>query len=120
MLIGAHCRDLLHAAFGRTDQLRSTNDVDIALAVNGYEQYRQITSFLPRSGTTDIRYSIAGMNVDIVPFGEIEDPAGTAALPGRSESIDVFGFRECFDRSNELFLPSGHRIRLSSPQAMRH
>jgi len=115
MVIGAHCRDLLHAAFGRTDLLRSTNDVDIALAVNGHSEYQKITSALPRSGTTDIRYSIAGVAVDVVPFGDIEDPAGTTSLPGRGESLDVFGFQEVFDQSIELLMPSGYRVRLPLP-----
>ncbi|MGV9725080.1 hypothetical protein [Nocardia beijingensis] len=115
MVIGAQCRDLLHAAFDRSDLLRSTNDVDVALAVNGHVEYQQITSALPPSGTTDIRYSIAGIAVDVVPFGEIEDPAGTASLPGRREPLDVFGFREVFDQSIELPLPSGYQVRLPSP-----
>ncbi|MFI6214402.1 hypothetical protein ACIBCD_20635 [Nocardia brasiliensis] len=115
MLIGAHCRDLLHVAFGRTDLLRSTVDVDVALAVNGHEDYRRITSALPKSGTTDIRYSIAGVAVDVVPFGDIEDPTGTTVLPGRTESLDVFGFQEVFDKSIELLLPSGYRFRLPIP-----
>ncbi len=115
MLIGAHCRDLLHAAFGRTAPLRSTVDVDIAIAVSGHREYERITSALPRSGTTDVRYSIAGIAVDVVPFGKIEDPAGTATLPGRAETLDVFGFQEVFDRAVELSLPSGYRVRLPSP-----
>lgn len=115
MIIGAHCRDLLHAAFGRADPLRSTSDIDIALAVNGHGEYQKITSALPRSGTTDIRYSVAGVAVDVVPFGDIEDPAGTTSLPGRGESLDVFGFQEAFDQSIELPLPSGYRVRLPLP-----
>lgn len=115
MIIGAHCRDLLHVAFGRTDLLRSTADVDIALAVSKYEDYRRITSALPHSGTTDIRYSVAGIAVDVVPFGEIEDPTGTTPLPGRTETLDVFGFQEVFEKSLELSLPSSYRIRLPTP-----
>lgn len=115
MVIGAHCRDLLHVAFGRTDLLRSTNDVDIALAVNGYPEYRRITSALPRSGATGVRYAIADISVDVVPFGDIEDPAGTTPLPGRAESLDVFGFQEVFDGSLDLTTPSGHNIRLPTP-----
>lgn len=115
MVIGAHCRDLLHTAFGRTDLLRSTSDVDIAIAVNGDAEYRRIIAALPRSGTTDIRFSIAGVAVDVVPFGDIEDPAGTTSLPGRTESLDVFGFREVFAQSIELRLPSGYRVRIPVP-----
>ncbi|MGN2636052.1 hypothetical protein ACTD5D_07635 [Nocardia takedensis] len=115
MLIGAHCRDLLHLAFGRNDHLRSTSDVDLALAVHGHTDYRRITSALPRSGSTGIRYTVAEITVDLIPFGEIEDPAGTTSLPDRTETINVFGFREVFDRSIPLTLPSGSPIRLPSP-----
>ncbi|MBF6174441.1 hypothetical protein [Nocardia blacklockiae] len=115
MVIGAHCRDLLHTAFGRTELLRATVDVDIALAVHGHEEYKQITSTLRRAGTNHLRYSIAGIAVDVVPFGDIEDPAGTTYLSGRTEPVDVFGFREAFDASIELPLPSGHQVRLASP-----
>ncbi|MFD4402900.1 hypothetical protein ACFWPH_09060 [Nocardia sp. NPDC058499] len=115
MVIGAHCRDLLHTAFGRADALRSTSDIDIALAVKGYHEYQRITADLPRTGATGVRYSIANTAVDVVPFGDIEDPTGTTPLPGRTESLDVFGFQEVFDRSIELLIPSGYRIRLPTP-----
>ncbi|MFG1791723.1 hypothetical protein [Nocardia sp. NPDC049149] len=115
MVIGAQCRDLLHTAFGHTDLLRSTSDVDIAIAVAGDAEYRRIIAALPRSGVTDIRFSIAGMVVDLVPFGDIEDPAGTTYLPGRKESIDAFAFREVFTHSIELRLPSGYQVRIPTP-----
>ncbi|BDT88950.1 hypothetical protein GV791_19610 [Nocardia cyriacigeorgica] len=115
MVVGAQCRDLLHIGFGRNDLLRRTDDVDIAIAVSGDTEYRRIIADLPRSGTTDIRYAIAGLSVDVVPFGDIEDPAGTTSLPGRRESIDVFAFREVFTHSIELRLPSGYRVRIPTP-----
>lgn len=115
MVIGAQCRDLLHEAFGRADRLRSTSDVDIALAVEGYAEYQRVTSRLPPSGSTGIRYSIAGITVDVVPFGDIENPAGTTALPGRREPLDVFGFQEVFDRSIVVPTPIGHHIHLPTP-----
>ncbi|PPJ28893.1 hypothetical protein C5E45_17350 [Nocardia nova] len=115
MLIGAHCRDLLHKGFGHTEPLRSTNDVDVAIAVDGEVEYRQIVEALSKSGSTDIRYLIAGIAVDVVPFGEIENPAGTTSLPDRRESFDVFGFQEVFAKSIRLPLPSGSRIALPAP-----
>ncbi|WP_194836372.1 hypothetical protein [Nocardia sp. XZ_19_369] len=115
MVIGAHSRDLLHTGFGRTDVLRSTNDVDIAIAVKGHPEYQRIVSALPRSGTTDVRYAVAGIAVDVVPFGDIEDPAGTTPLPGRTKTLDVFGFQEVFAHSIELRLRSGHRVRIPAP-----
>ncbi|MGW0638457.1 hypothetical protein [Nocardia salmonicida] len=115
MIIGAQCRDLLHTGFGRIDRLRRTYDIDVAIAVEGEAEYRRIVAIHPRSGTTDIRFSIAGMVVDVVPFGDIEDPTGTTSLPGRKEGIDVFGFREVFMHSIELRLPSGYQVRIPTP-----
>ncbi|MGY0501405.1 hypothetical protein ACWZHB_23200 [Nocardia sp. FBN12] len=115
MIIGAQCRDLLHTGFGRIDLLRSTYDLDVAIAVDGDAAYRRIIAAHPRSGTTDIRFSIAGMAVDVVPFGDIEDPVGTTSLAGRKEAIDVFGFREVFAHSIELRLPSGYQVRIPTP-----
>ncbi|MBW0273569.1 hypothetical protein ATM97_26175 [Nocardia sp. MH4] len=115
MVIGAHCRDLLHASFGRADLLRATSDVDIGIAVDGDARYRQIVSSFPRSGTTEIRHTIAGVSVDVVPFGDIEDPAGTTVLSSRRDSLDVFGFREVFGCSQEVLLPSGNRVRIPTP-----
>ncbi|MEV6059177.1 hypothetical protein AB0L62_04160 [Nocardia asteroides] len=115
MLIGAHSRDLLHASFGRTGPLRATSDVDLGVAVDGAAEYRRVVSAFPRSGTTEIRYSIADVSVDVVPFGDIEDPAGTTALPGRNQSLDVFGFREVFTHALQIRLPSGDHVRIPSP-----
>ncbi|MGW6422694.1 hypothetical protein ACWF82_08460 [Nocardia sp. NPDC055053] len=115
MVIGAHCRDLLHASFGRTDLLRSTSDIDVGVAVAGDAEYQRIVSAFPPSGTTEIRYSIAGVSVDVVPFGEIEDPTGTTVLPGRKDSLDVFGFREVFSLSEVVQLPSGNQVRIPTP-----
>ncbi|WP_410870537.1 hypothetical protein [Nocardia sp. A7] len=115
MIIGAQCRDLLPAGFGHLDRLRRTNDVDVAIAVDEDAEYRRIVAIHPRSGTTDIRFSIAGIAVDVVPFGDIEDPVGTTSLSGREEVIDVFGFREVFTNSIELRLPSGYPVRIPTP-----
>ncbi|MGW5436347.1 hypothetical protein [Nocardia asteroides] len=115
MLIGAHSRDILHASFGRTCPLRSTSDVDIGVAVDGDPEYRRIVSAFPRSGSTEIRYSIADVSVDVVPFGDIENPAGTTVLRGQRNSLDVFGFREVFTHSQQLRLPSANQVRVPSP-----
>ncbi len=71
LLVGAHCRDLLHMAFGHNVALRSTRDVDIALAVAGWDQYRQITAGFPKFGDTGIGFLIGGQVVDVIPFGGI-------------------------------------------------
>lgn len=35
MVVGASCRDILHASYGHDFRLRSTHDVDVAIALRG-------------------------------------------------------------------------------------
>lgn len=116
MVVGAQCRDLLHVAFGHDSSLRATNDLDLAVAISGWGQYQALSESFPRSGDTDIRFSVAGIEVDFVPFGSIEDPAGTARMPGRREEFDVFAFDEVFVNATVLPLIGGAHIKLPTPQ----
>lgn len=115
MVVGAQCRDLLHAAFGHKSGLRATGDLDLAVAISGWDQYHAMTAAFRRSGDTDIRFSVAGVLVDFVPFGSIEDPAGTTTMPGRREEVDVFAFDEVFTNASLMPLPSGRYIRVPTP-----
>ncbi|WP_124393572.1 hypothetical protein [Rhodococcus wratislaviensis] len=116
MLVGAHCRDLLHIAHGHHMPLRSTNDIDIAVVVSEWEYYQRLTGHFNKTDGSDVRFLIDEIPVDIVPFGAIEDPAGSAAIPHRGDAVDVFAFREVFYRAPKLVLPSGVSIKLPTPQ----
>lgn len=92
MLVGATCRDLLHAGHGFGGELRRTDDLDIGIAVGGWEQYEQLVSGLdPVSGSSSgIRYLVTGLPVDIMPFGEnVEVPDGVVAPAARRVDMSV-------------------------------
>lgn len=115
MLVGAACRDILHAAFGHAFEARATTDIDLGIAVSDWgisnridERYRQI-------GSNGIRYRIAETPVDIMPFGDVEDPEGITYPAARGQNLVVFGFRDVYDRSLPLMLPTGHEIRIPQP-----
>lgn len=115
LLVGAGCRDVLHAAFGHTFPARATTDTDLGIAVSDWTISRQIEARFPRLGSNGIRYRIAGIAVDIIPFGEVEDPEGISTPAARGEELVVFGFRDVYKRSLPLLLPSGRVIRLPQP-----
>ena len=109
MVVGAVARDALHATCGHTTDLRATDDLDIALAVGGWDTFDTIVGRLVRvpSASSEIRFSIAGVIVDLVPFGlAVETPDGVVTPERRKESISVFGFQDV--------LAHAHRIRLDS------
>jgi predicted nucleotidyltransferase len=118
MLVGARCRDVLHAALGHTTVNRSTHDLDVGLALSDWLAHERVAAAFRKAGTNGIRYRVAGVAVDVMPFGpEIEDPSGIARPAQRREPLIVFGFDDVFVRSLIVELPgAGHRIRIPTPQ----
>ncbi len=106
LLIGAEARDVLHAAQGRTTALRGTTDVDIGIALSGWSAYEGVRQAFVPVGHTGIRFRIADMAVDVVPFGGVEDPRGLARPRGREDdAIVVFGFVEVMRRDGSCPCP---------------
>ncbi|MFF2112491.1 hypothetical protein [Rhodococcus koreensis] len=58
MILGAHCRNLLHDALGHTFTLRATEDLDLAFAIADWDAYAQVVDGLPEIGDTGIRYTV--------------------------------------------------------------
>lgn len=115
LLVGAACRDVLHAAAGHSFTARATTDTDLGIAVSDWTISERIDHQFPRIGSNQIRYWISGIAVDVIPFGDVEDPEGISQPTLRTEPLAVFGFRDVHDRAVELPLPNGHTIRLPQP-----
>lgn len=115
MLLGAECRDILHRAYGHKFRLRGTSDLDVAMAVADWDTHEEMVKRFGPTGNTGIRYSIAGVPVDLMPFGSVEDPRGEVTPRTRSGyPFSVFAFQEVFESSLPLVLPSGATIRIPS------
>lgn len=115
LLVGAACRDILHSALGHSFPVRATTDTDLGIAVDDWTIPERIDRQFRRLGSNGIRYSICGIAVDIIPFGDIEDPAGISRPAPRGEDIVVFGFRDIHDRAAALPLPNRQTVRLPQP-----
>lgn len=115
LLVGAACRDILHAALGHTFQARATTDTDLGIAVNDWAISERIEDSFRRVGRNGIRYTIAAISVDIMPFGDVEDPEGISRPAPRGEELVVFGFRDVYEHALPLALPSGQTVRLPHP-----
>lgn len=105
MVVGAACRDLLHTAAGHSTLLRPSNDVDIGIGLSDWLTYEQTVAPMQPTGTNGIRYLVDEIPVDLLPFGDIEDPAGTVQPRTRPEGINVRGFSEVFEHSVPLSIP---------------
>ncbi|MET1005887.1 MAG: hypothetical protein ABWX96_10075 [Propionibacteriaceae bacterium] len=111
MLVGAWCRDTLHAALGHDFDTSATRDVDLGLALSGWETYERLMNVFPRVGDTGVAFRIAGLVVDLLPFGELEDPRGIILPPTRRDVISVWAFAEILLSSSPLPLSPSLTIR---------
>ncbi|HEX5202648.1 MAG TPA: hypothetical protein VFW27_22180 [Actinoplanes sp.] len=112
MIVGAHCRDILRSASGQQSGLRTTEDIDFGLALADWASYDGLTKRLEPVGETRIRYKVAEVPTDLIPFGRLERPPGTVKPPARAESMGVLGFTEVFHASGPLTLPNAGTIRI--------
>lgn len=115
MVVGAICRDTLHHANGHDSTLRRTDDLDVALAVDDWNHYRALTNRLdPAPGSTSgIRFLVAGMPVDLMPFGEkVEIPDGEVRPAPRQDPMSVFGFQDVWDAASVIDIAGARTVRL--------
>jgi predicted nucleotidyltransferase len=112
MIVGASCRDILHAGLGHEFGLRATTDVDVAIALPAWAPFERLTQQLQPAGDNGIRYLVRTVKVDLLPFGEVEDPVGTVTPARREAEMNVFAFSEVFDGSLRLPLGPGFEVRI--------
>ena len=104
MVVGAWCRDIWHHALGHTFATAATRDLDLALALSSWRP--STTSPEPSPGSvTRGSDCIAGITVDLLPFGEIERPRGTTHPPTRDTAMSVWALEEIKAASLPLPLP---------------
>lgn len=119
MLVGAHCRNVLHQALGFTELpgVTDTHDVDLGLVLSDWRAFERVDDTFTATGGNGIRYMIAGIPVDVMPFGAaIEDPRGVTRPRAVDGDLIVFGFDRVFEESAEIVLVErGIRMRIATP-----
>ena len=100
---GAVARDLLLFHVFGEPTTRATRDVDLMVGVEHWAAFEAFKTRLVATGAFvgvpglphRLLYAAAEIPLDLVPFGGIEDPAGTVAWPPeRRVLMSVVGFRE--------------------------
>ncbi|GAA2057117.1 hypothetical protein [Leifsonia soli] len=115
LLVGARCRDAIHSALGFSFPLLATRDTDIGLALRDWSIFEEIRERYRPTGSTGVRFLVAGTPVDLMPFGSIENPDGVVTPRARMEPISVFGFEDVHSDAAVVPLPSGISIRIPKP-----
>jgi predicted nucleotidyltransferase len=120
LVVGALARDLhLSYAHGiRVD--RVTTDTDLALTIATWSEFAQTRHALLASGTfvadRRVEHKLlhrSGRALDVVPFGDVEDPSGSITWPpSGAVTMSVLGYREAFADSVTLQLPLKQHARI--------
>lgn len=115
VLIGAAARDLcVHAPLAESPT-RTTNDVDIAIAVPHGEEFARFTSPFDAVKKAEHKFVVLGIEVDIVPFGGVESDGEVTFRDG--SVLDVVGLREAMASPDLVTLSPDLTVQVASIQA---
>lgn len=120
LLVGALARDLLlHYGHGIAIT-RATEDVDLALAIEDWDEFDSVRTallstgrFAPYTGAIHkLRYREQCW-IDLVPFGAVERADGTIAWPPAGEEVmRVLGYKEANATAIHVTLPESQVVRV--------
>ena len=104
-LVGAVSRDVWMSGIHKFKPRRTTRDIDFAILINEKGVYEELKDYLvEKEGFNSYRENALvliwkdGYQVDLLPFGAIEDENRRVTIQGRGfTSIDVDGFKEVYE-----------------------
>jgi predicted nucleotidyltransferase len=108
VVVGATARDIvLHYGYGAKIK-RATTDVDFGIQVSDWSAFEALKTKLVALGFSEAKaqhrlYSQDGTQIDIVPFGKLEDEQAKIKWPPKGEAVmTVLGFQEACDYSESV------------------
>ncbi|CAB1011735.1 nucleotidyl transferase AbiEii/AbiGii toxin family protein [Corynebacterium diphtheriae] len=111
MLVGARCRDINQKNIVGGEASRATKDIDFALALEDWELFRALKQRFPSTTNAWQSVLVEGITLDIIPFGELEEPLGEVSS-GYTHKLNVRGMQEVFEHAQFLQLGDGLTIRM--------
>jgi predicted nucleotidyltransferase len=123
-VIGALAKDVWYSQGGILS--RQTKDVDFAVLVGSQENYEAIKKYLKENKkfvdtkeNSFVMISPSGVQVDILPFGDIEIDDSVAVAGGELDVINVNGFKEVYDTGTKgMILDTGHLFDIATLPAI--
>jgi predicted nucleotidyltransferase len=113
MVVGAVARDILIRHAVGSPPARATADIDIAVAVSSWQEVDRLTSVMRPVPRSVHRFTVQGVEVDIIPFGSIESSQRTITW-SNDHRLDVFGFKEAHAAAVRVLLPGDLVVAVAS------
>lgn len=119
-VIGATARDIILQVLANTSARRKTRDLDIAIAVTGWDKYNEVCNALIEDGfekTTHQaqRFYFGDYEVDIVPYGAVAKADDNIYWPPEETiAMSVKGFDEVLKEAITVCVNNEFEIRIAS------
>ncbi|MGX7827545.1 nucleotidyl transferase AbiEii/AbiGii toxin family protein [Actinokineospora sp. 24-640] len=117
LVVGATARSLVSIGLLGTSPQRRTRDIDIAAEVGSWDEFNSLVRKLDRHGRSAHKFIVEGTEVDVVPYGGIEQADRTIMWPD-DHAMNVLGFREAVDSALTVLLPDGVAVKVPSIPAL--
>ena len=119
-VIGATARDIILRVLANTSARRKTKDLDIAIAVTGWDRYNEICQALIADGFEKSthqaqRFYFGDYEVDIVPYGAVAKADDNIYWPPEETiAMSVKGFDEVLSEAITVGIDNEFEIRIAS------
>jgi predicted nucleotidyltransferase len=113
MVVGATARDILIRHVVGSVPERATADIDVAVAVSSWSDLRQLTEPFVRQKGSEHKFEVQQTEVDVIPFGGIEDASRTITWPD-DHRMNVFGFQEAMAAAVHVTFPGNLVVAVAS------
>lgn len=118
-VVGAAARDLLLEHVHGVTPFRSTGDVDIAVAVEGWGQYDKLVGTLVGDHgfsrtSAEHRVTRGALVVDVVPFGDIANDRREVEWPRMDRTMSVLGYAEALEATVGIQIGDAPPVRVAS------
>ncbi len=119
-LVGAVARDVWMSGINKIEPRRTTGDIDFAVLINDKGTYEALKEYLintegfhPFKGNSFVLIWKDKTEVDLLPFGAIEDEDGTVTTSGLGlTNISLQGFTEVYEEGlPQLELEGKHQLK---------
>lgn len=126
-IVGATARDIILEQIYSKKVYRATNDIDLGIRVNTWEDYEKITAELTKNTKikaderVEHRFLYNGVYpIDIVPFGKIASAHGKFKWPQSDNEFTILGFDEAYENSDQVLLSNDPELIISfaSPESL--
>ncbi|UUV34998.1 nucleotidyl transferase AbiEii/AbiGii toxin family protein [Amycolatopsis roodepoortensis] len=117
LVVGATARTILSIGLVGGPPERATQDIDIAAAMGTWDDFEHFVSRLERHGRSVHSFLVEGVEVDVLPYGGIEDEDRTVLWPD-DHRMNVRGLREAVASAESVLLPGGVLIKVPAVPAL--